>query len=76
VPKIPAKPDTGNVKPADFALNGCLPEIEYCRDRTMATRLPIEPPVTSVGFVVWLTLTFKDLTPGMRITGVVALSED
>lgn len=75
VPKATSRLLEGKVKDAEFPLDSCLPEIEHCGDRNEAQPLPIDPPVTSVGFIVTLSLAFRTLSPGMKITGVVALSD-
>jgi hypothetical protein len=67
----------GEVKPVDVPLDACLPEIEHCPDSESSRRLPIEPPVPSVGFIVKVSITFKDdFKPGMTITGLVALDDE
>jgi len=76
IPEIPKQLAEGKVKPADFRLDDCLPEIERCQKAKEAKRLNIEPAVPSVGFVVRISLEFTNLQPGLKITGVVALSDE
>lgn len=76
VPAIPQKMDEGAVKDAPFRPGACLPEIEHCKDGTEAKRIPLDRPVTSEGFIVRLSLTLAGFEPGMKIRGVVALSDE
>ncbi|WP_243368809.1 hypothetical protein [Microvirga solisilvae] len=75
VPAIPLKMDEGQVKDAPFWPGACLPEIQHCKDGTSAKPIPLDQPVKSVGFIVHLSLTFPGLKAGMRVRGVVALSD-
>lgn len=76
VPKIPPKNGEGTVKDAPFKPGACLPEIERCKRGTEAKPIPIDRPVKSEGFIVHLSLALAGFSPGMKIRGVVALSDE
>jgi len=76
IPMLPAKMGEARVADVPFMPGACLPEIEHCRGGTAAKPIPLDQPVTSDGFIVHLSLAFVDFRPGMKIKGVVALSDE
>lgn len=75
VPEIPLTKDEGTVKDISFQPGACLPEIEQCQHGTEAKPIPLDRPVTSEGFMVYLSLSLSGFEPGTRIRGVVVLSD-
>lgn len=76
VPKIPEKFIDGHVKGTIVDLYRCLPEYQTCDGRSEADLLEINPPVSSVGFIVDVRLFIDMFRPGTMIKGIVALSDD
>ncbi len=76
IPELPEKLTGGHVNEAEVDLCDCLPEYQSCEGDWEAEALDINPPVSSVGFIVAVSIVVDDLQPGTAIRGVIALSED
>jgi hypothetical protein len=76
VPATPLKMDEARVNDVPFWPGACLPEIQHCKAGSMAASIPLDQPVTSVGFIVHLSLVFPGLRAGMKVRGIVALSNE